>query len=52
MCINEVRGEAKQQKADLKEEAGEARAICTRQGRRCLNACDDMFDDVTIPVED
>ena len=51
-CIGEVKDEATQQKADLKEEAGEARAICARQGRRCLNACDDMFDDVTIPVED
>jgi hypothetical protein len=51
-CIGEVKDEATQQKADLKEEANEARAICAQQGRRCLNACDDMFDDVTIPVED
>jgi hypothetical protein len=51
-CIAEVKDEAKQQKADLKEEANEARAICTQQGRRCVNACDDLFDDVTIPVED
>jgi hypothetical protein len=51
-CIAEVKDEAKQQKADLKDEANEARAICTQQGRRCVNACDDLFDDVTIPVED
>jgi hypothetical protein len=51
-CKGEVRDELKQQKADLKEETSEARATCTRQGRRCVNACDDMFDDVTIPVED
>jgi hypothetical protein len=51
-CIGEVQDELKQQRADLKEEAGEARATCARQGRRCVNACDDMFDDVTIPVED
>jgi hypothetical protein len=51
-CVGEVKDELKQQKADLKEEAGEARETCARQGRRCLNACDDMFDDVTIPVED
>jgi hypothetical protein len=51
-CKGEVKDELKQQKADLKEEANEARATCAQQGRRCVNACDDMFDDVTIPVED
>jgi len=51
-CVNEVNKEARQQKADLKDEAKEARAICTQQGRRCVNACDDLFDDVTIPVEE
>jgi hypothetical protein len=51
-CKGEVKDELKQQKADLKEETNEARATCAQQGRRCLNACDDMFDDVTIPVED
>jgi len=52
-CVGEVKDELKQQKADLKEEASEARDICAQQGRRCVNACDDMFDDdVTIPVED
>ncbi|MBW1842848.1 MAG: hypothetical protein JRJ05_00805, partial [Deltaproteobacteria bacterium] len=51
-CIDEVKDEAKQQRADLKEEAKAARAICTQQGRRCVNACKDLFDDVTTPVED
>lgn len=51
-CTGEIKNELKQQKADLKDEATEARATCTQQGRRCVNACDDMFDDVTIPVED
>jgi hypothetical protein len=44
-CTDEVKGELKQQKADLKEEKNEARATCARQGRRCWNACSDMFDD-------
>ena len=48
-CVGEVKDELKQQKADLKEEASEARDICAQQGRRCVNACDDMFDDVPIP---
>jgi hypothetical protein len=51
-CREEVKEEAIQQKADLKEEAREARDTCAQQGRRCLNACDDMFDDVTTPIED
>jgi len=51
-CIGEVKDELKQQRADLREERREARATCTRQGRRCVNACDDMFDDKPIPVED
>jgi hypothetical protein len=46
-CIGEVRGELKQQKADLKEEANEARATCAQQGRRCFNACENMFAEVT-----
>jgi len=52
-CKGEVKDELRQQKADLKEETSEARATCAQQGRRCVNACDDMFDDdVTTPVED
>ena len=51
MCIREVRGELKQQKVDLKEEAKEARATCAQQGRRCFNACENMFAEVT-PIED
>ena len=51
-CVGEVKDELKQQKADLKEEKNEARATCARQGRRCVNACSDMFDEVTTPVED
>jgi hypothetical protein len=50
-CIGKVKKEAKQKKADLKEEANAARAICTQQGRRCVNACDDLFDDVNIPED-
>jgi hypothetical protein len=49
-CIDEVKDEANQQKADLKAEADEARAICPRQGRRCANVCKDMFAAVT-PIE-
>jgi hypothetical protein len=47
-CRNEIKKEATQQKSDLREEAKEARDTCTQQGRRCVNACDVMFDDVTI----
>jgi hypothetical protein len=49
-CRDDVKEEAIRQKAELKKEAGEARDTCTQQGRRCLNACEDMFDDVTTPI--
>jgi len=51
-CIAVVKDEASQQKGELKREANAARTVCARQAERCENACDDMFDDVTIPVED
>jgi hypothetical protein len=50
-CIDRVKNRAAQQKADLRQEADEARGSCARQARRCANACEDMFAEVT-PVED
>jgi hypothetical protein len=51
-CRDSVKTRYKRLKAALREDAAEAKDTCARYGQRCLNACDAMFDDVTIPVED
>jgi hypothetical protein len=50
-CIAGVKVDLKGQKALLKREASAARDVCSRQGDRCSNACDDLFNDVVVPVE-
>jgi len=49
-CANEVKQKATRQKAALKQNATEALDTCSRQGDRCMNACDDMFGEVPTPV--
>lgn len=42
-CMAEVRAELKGMKAGLKAEALEANGVCIGTGRRCANACNDLF---------
>ena len=52
-CRGEVKDDLKDAKAELEAETLEARERCTDTGRRCANACEDVFgEDVTTPVED
>jgi hypothetical protein len=44
-CRASVKTRYKRLKAALREDADEAKDTCARYGRRCLNACDTMFDD-------
>ena len=51
-CRIRVKEELQTGKEELKAETEESRDRCTRRGRRCANACDDLFDEVVVPVED
>jgi hypothetical protein len=53
-CLADVKTRATHLKGALKEDATEAIATCERQGKRCMNACEDMYGEepVTLPVED
>ncbi len=42
-CVADLKAERANQKTALKQEAREAGDTCNRQGRRCVNACNDMF---------
>jgi hypothetical protein len=50
-CRDGARAAYARRKAALREDVGEAKETCARHGRRCLNACDDMFGEIQ-PVED
>jgi hypothetical protein len=50
-CRDDARAAYARRKAALREDVGEAKETCARHGRRCLNACDDMFGEIQ-PVED
>jgi hypothetical protein len=50
-CVAEAREAYARRKAALRLDAGEAKETCARHGRRCMNACDDMFAEIQ-PVED
>lgn len=52
-CIGEARALYAKWKAALREDATEAKETCARHGRRCTNACDDMFGELPEPpIED
>jgi len=50
-CRNDARQEYNEQKVQLRDEVGEARDTCDRYGRRCANACSDMFDDSSSALD-
>ncbi|HXV14865.1 MAG TPA: hypothetical protein VEC56_11730 [Candidatus Krumholzibacteria bacterium] len=49
-CREAVKDELAAQKAELRVETDEARDRCANMGRRCANACDDMFDDAAFSL--
>ena len=53
--IRECRADAKQtyaeQKDALREDAGDAKTACADHGERCLNRCDDLFDELPEPID-
>jgi len=47
--VNETYGE---QRDALREDARDAKAACADHGERCLNRCDDLFDELPEPIDD
>jgi hypothetical protein len=54
--IRECRSDAMEtyaeQKDALREDAGDAKAACAGHGERCLNRCDDLFDELPVSIDD